>query len=225
MIIEKYGIRLKRIAKDDIELIREKRNSYAISSKMVYQKRITSSEQVNWFESVDNFCNFYYLIIFNNEKIGLINDKNVDWVSRTSEAGLFIWETKYLNTIVPSLASLCLLEMGFEILNWNETSIEALKSNKEAIVFNRQIGFLQKNDENCDVISFKLDKTNYNNKARKLILSMTKLNDDKKLKLFLSKEDFTLGIADQIEKVICQAERNVKQLFVDNGKAYEYSIL
>ena len=224
MIIEKYGIQLKRITKDDIELIREKRNSYAISSKMIYQKRITSSEQVKWFESVDNFCNFYYLIIFNNEKIGLINDKNVDWVSRTSEAGLFIWETKYLNTIVPSLASLCLLEMGFEILNWNETSIEVLKSNKEAVVFNNQIGFLQKNDEDCDVISFKLDKTNYNNKARKLILSMTKLNDDKKLKLFLSKEDFTLGVADQIEKVIYQSKKDIKEFVKGRRKEYQYSI-
>lgn len=225
MIIEKYGILLKRITKDDLELIREKRNSYAISSKMIYQKRITSREQIKWFESVDNFHNFYYLIIFNNEAIGLVNDKNVDWGSRASEAGLFIWDVKYLNTIVPSLASLCLLEMGFEILNWNETSIEVLKSNKEAIVFNRQIGFLQKDDEDSNVIRFKLNKTSYNNKAKKLILSMTKLNDDKKLKLFLSKEDFASGIADRIEKVICQSEKNIKELVLENGKEYEYAIL
>lgn len=225
MIIEKYGIRLKRIAKDDLELIREKRNSYAISSKMIYQKMITTTEQIKWFESVDNFHNFYYLISYNNEAIGMINDKNVDWNKKVSEAGLFIWEKRYLNTIVPSLASLCLLEVGFEILDWNETSIEVLKSNSDAIIFNKQVGFIEFENGQKKVARFKLSRQRYDAKARNLILAMTKLNDKKTLKLFLSKEDIDSGLTSQIENVIQNSNRNIKELNCDAGKGYEYSIL
>lgn len=193
MIIEKYGICLKHITLDDIELIREKRNSEYISSRMIFREKITAEQQLIWFNSINNFHNFYYLIYFEGRPIGLINDKNIDWSDRTSEAGLFIWKKQYYKTIVPSLAALCLLEMGFEVLSWNKTYIKVLKSNKEAIAFNKQVGFDIVNSTN-EVCLMELSRKSYLKKSRKLILSLTKLQEYKKLKLTLSNtEEKLLG--------------------------------
>jgi len=129
MIVEKYGIQLKKITIEDIELIRTKRNAENISSKMIYREFISPEQQLKWFNSINNFNNFYYLIIYNQQPIGLINDQNLDWKNLTSEAGLFVWEENYLKTIVPALATLTLMELGFEILSWNKTVIKVLASN------------------------------------------------------------------------------------------------
>ena len=117
MIVEKYGIQLKKITIDDIELIRIKRNADNISSKMIYRGYISMDQQIEWFKSINNFNNFYYLIIYNQQPIGLINDRNLDWENLTSEAGLFIWESNYLKTIVPALASLTIIELGLSLIH------------------------------------------------------------------------------------------------------------
>lgn len=152
MIVEKYGIQLKKITIDDIELIRTNRNLENISSKMIYRDYISKEQQLKWFNSINNFDNFYYLINYNAQPIGLINDRNLDWKNLTSEAGLFIWENKYLKTIVPALATLTLIELGFEILSWNKTSIRVIESNKEGISYNKKIGFKTVNKENGIVL-------------------------------------------------------------------------
>lgn len=173
MIIEKYGIQLKRITKNDIELIREKRNSIAIATKMIYREYISKDQQLKWFESINNLNNFYYLIIDNNKSIGLINEKDMDWNNSTSEAGMFIWEENYLKTIIPSLATLILIELGFEILSWKKTKIRILDTNKQAINYNKQIGFeMTENKDN--VIFMELTKENYFSKTKKIVITASK---------------------------------------------------
>ncbi|HEY9083641.1 MAG TPA: hypothetical protein VIN73_09925 [Vicingaceae bacterium] len=188
MIVEKYGIQLKKITIDDIELIRTKRNSENIASKMIHRSYISPEQQLQWFESINNFNNFYYLIIYKQQHIGLINDKNLDWKNLTSEAGLFIWEDNYLKTIVPALATLTLIELGFEIFSWNKTTIKVLANNKEGIVYNKQIGFKTISEKN-GVIFMELDRTNYMEKTRKMIISLTKSQEQKTLKVIAKNTD------------------------------------
>ena len=114
MKLIKYGLTLKRLTKEDIELLRNWRNSESVNRFMEYREYITPEMQEKWFESINNPNNFYYIIIYNDEKIGLINDKGFDRFGKaTSEAGLFIAVDKYKNTFVPVLASLILLEVSF----------------------------------------------------------------------------------------------------------------
>lgn len=188
MIVEKYGIQLKKITIEDIELIRTKRNSENISSKMIYRSYISPEQQIQWFNSINNFDNFYYLIIYNQQPIGLINDRNLDWENLTSEAGLFIWESNYLKTIIPALATLALIELGFEILSWNKTTIRILANNKEGITYNKQIGFKTTSEKN-GVIFMELNRTNYEEKTRKMIISLTKSQEEKTLKVIAKNTD------------------------------------
>lgn len=188
MIVEKYGIQLKKITIDDIELIRTKRNADYISSKMIFRDYISPKQQLKWFESINNFNNFYYLICVDGQPIGLISDKNSDWNQLISEAGLFIWEEKYLKTLIPSYATLCLLELGYEVLSWNKTVIKVLASNKEALTYNKQIGF-KITEQNKDVVDMVLDRKSYFEKARKMIVSLTKSQEEKILKVSVKNTD------------------------------------
>ena len=109
MLIRMFGITLRRMRLQDIELVREKRNLDEVQQFMAYRNYITPEMQLMWFNSINNFDNFYYLIEYQGKTIGLLNDKKMDWQARTSESGLFLWDAEYLNTFVPVLASLVFL--------------------------------------------------------------------------------------------------------------------
>ena len=60
MIIRKYGIVLRRLQHKDIELVRVKRNQDSVRNFMFYQKKITETEQEEWFKSINNIYNYYF---------------------------------------------------------------------------------------------------------------------------------------------------------------------
>lgn len=222
MIVEKYGIQLKKITIDDIELIRTKRNSENISSKMIYKNYISPEQQLQWFESISNFNNFYYLIIYDDRPIGLINEKDMDWNNLTSEAGLFIWEDKYLKTIVPALATLTLIELGFEILSWKKTSIRIIESNKEGISYNKQIGFkIVRQDKG--ILFMELDRASFYEKTRKMIVSLSKSYQEKNLKVIIENKD--VEFINKIKGLINKFNINVSVKEEKNYTYFEYEII
>lgn len=176
MIIKKYNIKLTRLAKDDIELLRVKRNSKEIRQRMVYQKEITQDEQKKWFDSIDNIYNLYLLIHVEGEVIGIINGKNADFTTKTSEGGIFIWDDKHINTLIPSLCSVIMHDYNFHVCEFEKTFIKVLKNNSAAIKFNKMFGYeiLDENTTN-DYYDCVLTKDNYINrieKYRKAIANM-----------------------------------------------------
>lgn len=222
MIVEKYGIQLKKITIEDIELIRTKRNSENISSKMIYRDYISEEQQKKWFESINNFDNFYYLIFCNQQPIGLINDRNLDWENLTSEAGLFIWEDSYLKTTIPAFATLTLIELGFEVMSWNKTNIRIIASNKEGIAYNKQIGF-KTTAQKDGVIFMELNRTSYKEKARQLIIYLTKSQEDKSLKVKVKNTD--VKFINKVKELIHTFNINASIKIIDDYTYFEYEII
>ena len=58
MIIRKYGLLLKRVQREDLELIRTKRNQRSVREHMFYQKTISKLDQEKWFDSINNIYNY-----------------------------------------------------------------------------------------------------------------------------------------------------------------------
>jgi UDP-4-amino-4,6-dideoxy-N-acetyl-beta-L-altrosamine N-acetyltransferase len=141
MIIEQYGIRLRRITQNDIELIRINRNRDSIRKNMSYQKKISPKAQEIWFQSVNNPNNYYFVIEYNGEKIGVINSKNIHWEDNYGEGGIFVWNEEYIGTTIPTCASLVLLNLSFDILNFDKSYIRVLRSNENAINYNKMLGY------------------------------------------------------------------------------------
>ncbi len=228
MRIHKYGITLKRITEDDIELLRQWRNSENVNRYMEYREYITPKMQRKWFESINNYNNFYYLIIHKGEKVGVINEKNINREGDgTSESGLFVANKKYLKTHIPLLASLTLIELNFYILGGKESYIRTLKNNKTAIAYNKTLGYeLCEGQEDVENQKYRLTRESFERatlKIRKAASRFTSSDYPNGYVLF-EPPDYQLGIAQEFETIINRGNLpvNVKSKTLPEGKLFYY---
>ncbi len=146
MQVAAYGIRLEPITEADLETVRRWRNAEHVKLYMQYREHITEAMQQSWFRSLDKSCNYYFMIQKESEKVGVVNLKDIDWNLKTAEAGIFIGEENYLNTLVPVLATVSMMEYAFEILQLKSLKAKIASDNLKAVLFNESIGY-QKLDE------------------------------------------------------------------------------
>ncbi len=179
MIIEQYGIRLKRVEFNDIELIRRWRNDPTIRKTMEYKKRISEEMQKKWFQSINTPFNYYFMIQVDDEPIGVLNCKNINLEEGYGEGGIFVWKHN-AGEYIPVFASLCFLNVVFTELDiFNKSFIKVHKENKKAIVFNRSLGYvLVPGQENRDFQYYVLTREDYNRKSQKWIKLAEKLSGD-----------------------------------------------
>jgi RimJ/RimL family protein N-acetyltransferase len=140
LIIEKYGIKLIQLTIDKIELVRNWRNDINIKSHMEYQDFISPEMQLNWFNSINNNENFYFLIKIDDEFVGLVNVKDINFVHKYGESGIFIYSEKYLNSDLPVRANLCAFEFYFFELGLSILKGKINHTNKRAKRFSSFFG-------------------------------------------------------------------------------------
>ena len=142
LVLEQYGVKLKRLEFDDIELVRKWRNQEYVSKNMEYKKKISIEEQVKWFNSINNLWNYYFIIEYNGNKIGVVNVKDVDFDAGFGEGGIFIGVLNKETQLAASFSSLCILNFSFKLLDLTTKSlIKVNKKNKQAIEYNRILGY------------------------------------------------------------------------------------
>lgn len=186
MRINKYGILLSTLKEEDIELVREKRNSEMIRSTMHFREIISPEMQKAWFENVKSAIyknespSFYFIIHYKKEKIGLISGKNIDSDSQSSEGGFFIWASQYWGTLVPVMTSVITLDYTFLLNDYKENYIKVLKSNTNAIFYNKQLGYkpIEKYSEDNLSQYYVLTKENYLKNAEKFRKSIGGITND-----------------------------------------------
>lgn len=204
MRVYKYGIVLERLKERDIELVRQWRNSDAVRLNMEYRELISEEQQKAWYRSVNNLNNNYLLIYYKGEKIGLLNDKNIDWEKRTSESGLFLGRTEYYNTFVPYLVSVAGIELNFHFLNWNRQYAHIMRTNLNAIKYNVQLGYrLMPGQEEIENQLYEMSRESYDACSGRIQKAVKALaTEDHLPRLLLEPEDFESGIAAQIEPLL-----------------------
>jgi len=197
----KYGITLERLKKEDIELVRQWRNSDPVRMNMNYQEIISPEKQLEWFHSINNE-NFHYVIIeYRGEKIGLLNDKNIDWKALSSETGIFIGRPEFFHTFVPYLVSVAGIEILFYFLGWKKQYAHVLRSNTNAINYNLKLGYrLCEGQEGIDHQRYEITRESFDQtagKIRKMVRSVA--GSDTKSKILFEPEDYKIGIAQRFE--------------------------
>ncbi len=144
MIIEQYGIKLKRLTHADIEQVRRWRNHPEIRKNMAFKRYITRKMQEAWFESIDNKYNYYFIIEYEGQQVGVLNSKNVNVKDGYGEGGIFIWEQALHATFVPTLASFLMLDASFNRLQlFDKSYIRILPQNTKVIAYNRLLGYTE----------------------------------------------------------------------------------
>lgn len=178
MIVKQYGLTYKRVALEDIETLRYWRNQSFIRETMQFKNYITPSLQLKWFNNINNAFNYYFIIIHENKKIGLINCKDAEPDTKLAEGGIFIWDKNYWGTSIPAFASLTMLQAVFEIFKSGEASIATVAcNNKVALDFNLKLGYEIKNKtEDGNYYKLFLSKDRYFTYCKKMIKAAEILN-------------------------------------------------
>ena len=199
MKLSKYGITLRRLREPDIERVRQWRNSAHISQFMEYRDTITPEMQKEWFRSVDNFENFYYIIEYEGNDIGLINSSKIEWDTVSSEGGIFLWDEQYYETLVPVWASLCILETSYFMLGAGRSVIKTLRDNERAKKLNTHLGYiLQPGQEEVYNQVYVMTAASFRLHASRLIKAARLMAGEnaEKHTLFFDQQDIESGLAD-----------------------------
>jgi RimJ/RimL family protein N-acetyltransferase len=147
--ISNYGITLRRLTEDKIEMVRNWRNDPKIQKFMDFKDYITPDMQLSWFKKIDNENNYYFIILWQNKEVGLINVKNIDFINKTGETGIFIYDDDCLDSDVALRASLCRDDFIWDVLKLEKLYIHIMKDNIRAIKYNLLRGFyLDQGQEN-----------------------------------------------------------------------------
>jgi hypothetical protein len=180
MIIKKYGIELHRLKEDNVEMLRQKRNEKSIREKMFYQEEISFDEQLKWFKSINNIYNYYFVIHYKDEQIGLIHGKVLSYEARIAEGGIFLWNENYHNSVIPILSSVCMADITFLIMQMNKTLAEVRSDNNVALDYNLKLGYEIKEELKVEgKIKLELTKESYFKKAFELRKAVKKIAKDK----------------------------------------------
>lgn len=201
MRIIKYGLTLRRIEESDIELIRTWRNSEAVRNNMLYREYITPEMQKKWFDSVNNYKNSYYIIEYNDEKIGLINEKNIDFELMSVESGIFLFGEKHLGSLIPVLASFILIEVGYYLMNGNMSFVQVKKDNPKAMEYNEKIGYFIY-EEKEDHYIMAINKDSFEKATVKLRKAITNLYGNENMKFIIEPVDFKNGMGEYAMNVL-----------------------
>lgn len=169
MKISEYGVTLTRLKEDKIEQVRNWRNDPKIVQYMEYRDHITSEMQSNWFRKIDNDNNYYFIIEYQGEEIGLINIRDIDYFKGEGEGGIFIYDDSLLNSTISFQATLCLYDFCFEKLRLHRITAHILSDNKRAIQYNKMLGFKKYGEQN-DVLNqlYILESEDYYSSRQKI---------------------------------------------------------
>ncbi len=168
--LHNYGITLKRLSQDKIEMVRCWRNNPKIAQFMEFRSEITPEMQQKWFDSINNNNNLFYIIVFRDEEIGLINIKNI--CNCSGEGGIFIWNEAFLNSDISYRAHLALFDAAFNSGLLTEITSHVLSDNPRAQRFTQFLGFqIADNQSGTYNQLYRLNKQNYfENKNRQRFL-------------------------------------------------------
>jgi UDP-4-amino-4,6-dideoxy-N-acetyl-beta-L-altrosamine N-acetyltransferase len=140
VIISKFGVKLTSIQFEDLETIRNWRNDDRIRTSMIFQNIIQSADQIAWFESLSH-SDAYFMISFNENKIGVANVKAINWDDRSGEAGVFIGNEDYTNSPIPLFAIHAMMDTFFKNFKFKSLLATVTSSNVAALEMNIQLGY------------------------------------------------------------------------------------
>jgi len=136
-----FGLVLRRITIQDIELVRGWRNQPSVRNQMLVQDEISAEQQVLWFEKINNPFNYYFIIEVNELPIGVIHAKNIDEQSMVGEGGIFIGDDKFIGTDIPARASMLFLYFCFKKIGVSISTAKVKEENYIAVEFNKSLGY------------------------------------------------------------------------------------
>jgi UDP-4-amino-4,6-dideoxy-N-acetyl-beta-L-altrosamine N-acetyltransferase len=175
LILSQYDVRLIRVQAEHLSLILRWRNNDWVRKNMFVQDILQEKDQLAWFNSINNASNYYFIIEYLGEKVGLIHAKNFSEEDGIGEGGIFIGEYDYLETWASVMASICLLNFIFAKTNINRSMVRVQAHNRRAISYNLKLGY-KIDFEDANELRMILDKEDFLYKTTVLKSVLSKIS-------------------------------------------------
>ena len=138
MLLKGFDITLKPLEKNDIEMVREWRNSEKIKRYALNQNHIDKEQQVAWFDSLIQKEDEYFVIELSEMPIGLI------WFNKHHEAvetGFYIYDETKQNSLTPYKIVTLFHDYLFNTKGLKMLTCKIQHDNPRAVRFNLSLGY------------------------------------------------------------------------------------
>ncbi|MFT4681172.1 MAG: RimJ/RimL family protein N-acetyltransferase [Granulosicoccus sp.] len=174
MIINKYGLKLRLLVNSDLEMVRMWRNKSRVRKHMQYQKIVSKQDQEVWFSGLDWSRSVYWVFSKNDLDIGLVHIKNIQ--DEVGEAGVFTGLDEFLDTPVPAIAILVMMDTAFDIIGLKRLRAKISSNNNHTLWANLKFGYVSEDkDSKSEFNYYSTDETLFKNATSPLRQSLLKL--------------------------------------------------
>jgi UDP-4-amino-4,6-dideoxy-N-acetyl-beta-L-altrosamine N-acetyltransferase len=139
-IICGFGLTLRQLQLEDIEMVRLWRNDPSVSSHMLTQDHISKPQQERWFRSVDNESNHLFIIELSQGPVGMCGLKKIDRENMSAEGIIYIYDEKFRNSPHCVAVAVMLGDYAFRQLDLKTIYAQILDKNVRAVRFNKLLG-------------------------------------------------------------------------------------
>lgn len=137
-------IKLIEIKEEDLELIRNWRNSEEVSRYMYTSDQITPEQQLDWFTKIKNDdSQKYWLIEYDNIKLGLVSIYNIKQNFKHCSWAFYLGNSDVRGAGIGSKVEYTILNYVFEIMKFNKLMCEVFSFNEKVIQMHKKFGFQQ----------------------------------------------------------------------------------
>ena len=178
--------KLKLLEVEDLELVRRWRNDSRVGRFMLTETFTTRQQQLSWYINCiqNNAAVFYWMLIFDNNKIGVANLTGIDYINRHADFAFYLDPDKS-GYGFGALAEYAILEHGFTKLRLHKLCAQVVDFNKPVIAQHERFGFkvegrlrdqVKKDGRFRDYIQMGLLEEEWNNNRQKIQRLIEKLN-------------------------------------------------
>ncbi len=134
---------MKLVDEQDIELIRQWRNSDLINNVSFSTQHITTEMQKAWFEKLsEGNSSVHWIIIANQDPVGYAAIKNIDLTnSRCEFASLYLGEPDVLGSGIGAIAEYLVIDYIYKNFDLRKVYCEVLETNPKVIQLHKRFGF------------------------------------------------------------------------------------
>jgi UDP-4-amino-4,6-dideoxy-N-acetyl-beta-L-altrosamine N-acetyltransferase len=159
---------LKDVTINDLELIRGWRNSEEVSKYMYTDDKISSEQQIKWFEKIaQDQTQKYWVIEYEEKKLGLASLYSIKQNFKSCYWAFYLGDTSVRGAGLGSKIEYNILNYVFEEMKLNKLLCEVFVFNDAVIKMHEKFGFrresyfrehIHKNDEFHDVVGLAILK-------------------------------------------------------------------
>jgi hypothetical protein len=135
------GVELRKISKEDLELIAHWRMSPEVTRYMYTDPIITKESQLKWYESITKDKTVkHWVIEFDKIKIGLLCLTDIDIINKKCYWGYYIGDASFRGKGIARLLECNIYDYIFFKLNLNKLCSEVLDFNERVVKIHERYG-------------------------------------------------------------------------------------